>query len=171
MMRKKKEKEYLSEEEFQSHISQIHELTYMFIGMCLLVIAVLSIIIGVPSNYVSSFTIAGFLFTFADMKSQSERNTKKDVTVIVLVTISGFFSLIGLPILITQIPILENTLSDLAEYLGLLSVALVLTTINFNRSKSSNKITVNKEEWEHYQKLLKEMKNFAEAYEKEKEDH
>jgi len=157
-MGKSKEKEYLSEEEFQSHVSYIHEHTYLLIGACLFLIGALSFMIEIPVRYITSFSIAGFVFTFVDIKSQFEKNTKKDLFDIYFLTLLGFFCLIGLPIILTQFPSLEMSFTQFAEHLTLIGVAFVLMAINFNRYKSKEKITVNKEEWEEYQKFVEQVK-------------
>lgn len=113
---------------------EAHRLTDMmivFIGMCILVLAFLSLYGTVPEEYAFGATLAGFFFVFSDVLLVEEKITPGSLLMYGLSLLSGVASFVLLPvILLMNAPLREIIMKD-SDFFTFLGLGFVLMTIGY----------------------------------------
>ncbi|MET3657853.1 hypothetical protein [Sporosarcina psychrophila] len=113
----------------QAHF--ITEIMICFIGICMILLAFLSLTGQVPKEYAFGATLAGFCFVYADFFILEEKVSGKDLVTYGIFLFLGVLSFILLPVVLLIGTSLGNLFMSESDFFTFMAFGIVLITMGY----------------------------------------
>lgn len=157
----------------------ITDIMISFIGVSMIILALLSLTGKIPKEYAFGATLAGFCFVYADIFLVEEKISLKGLWIYGISLFLGVLSFILLPVLLLVNSNLGDTLMSNTDFFTFMAFGIVLMTMGFKtlvrrheqQEKTSNELkeireelnTIMKKNDEISRGIEREMENLKEA--------